>query len=175
VSVATLTTIAATRERAQAGAKPKKGDIGKVPAAHSKATANASVADVLAKQIPTELIAPYTALTAAIVGSVAKPTVKNPHPDQLSGWRWAAFAVLIGSVILLVWFGKRQKTDTWNFPVAAVVAGVVCAGLWAFIMPGSPLVPYLGKTADTLVPLFVAVVGVVVAAGTASLLVSPKK
>ena len=85
------------------------------------------MADVLAKQIPTELIAPYTALTAAIVGAVAQPTPANPHPDQLSGWRWAAFAVLVASVILVVWFGKSQKTKTWDFPYAAVIAGVVSA------------------------------------------------
>jgi hypothetical protein len=91
----------------------------------------------------------------------------------LSDWRWAAFGVLIASVVLLVWFGKHQKTRTWKFPKAAVAAGAVSAGLWAFLMPGSPLVPYLGKTANTLVPLFVAVGGVVLAAGTASVLISP--
>jgi hypothetical protein len=175
MSLSALTTLAAIRETSAIGVKPTKADLGQVPVGHASAGQDASVADALAKQLPTELIAPYTALTAAIVGAVAKPTKSNPNPDQLSDWRWAAFAVLIASVILLVWFGKRQKTNTWTFPVAAVIAGVVSAVLWAFLMPGSPLVPYLDKTANTLVPLFVAVGGVVVAAGTASILVSPKK
>jgi hypothetical protein len=174
MSVSSLTTIAAFRETAAAGAQPRKQDIGQVAAGHATADHKAGVTDVLAKQIPTELIAPYTALTAAIVGAVAKPTTASPNPDQLAGWRWAAFAVLIASVILLVWFGKRQKTGTWDFPVAAVCAGVVSAVLWAFLMPGSPLVPYLSETANTLVPLFVAVGGTVVAAGTATILVAPK-
>jgi hypothetical protein len=176
MSVSSLTTIATVREEASRAAsprRPKKGQIGKVPTGHTDADKDAGIADVLAKQIPTELIAPYTALTAALVGAVGKPTAKNPHPDQLAGWRWAAFALLVGSVILVVWAGKAQKSGTWNFPLIAVTAGVLSAIAWAFLMPGSPLVPYLhSKHATTLVPLFAAVGGAVVAAITAALLTS---
>jgi hypothetical protein len=175
MSVSSLTTIAAIRETAPSRT-PKKHEIGKVPTAHAQAEEPAGVADVLAKQIPTELIAPYTALTAAIVGAVATPTKTHPHPDQLAGWRWAAFALLVASVILVVWFGKRQKTGGWRFPFIPVLAGVLAAVAWAFLMPGSPLVPYLhSKTATTLVPLFVVLGGTVVATGTAALLTTPKK
>lgn len=175
MSLSALTSIAAARENAAQGKKLSKAELAVVPVGDANAGQDASVVDALAKQVPTELIAPYTALVAAIVGAVAKPTKTNPNPDQLSQWRWAAFAVLVGSVILLVWFGTHQKTGKWNFPLAAVFAGTISAALWAFLMPGSPLVPYLGKTANTLVPLFVAVGGVVVVAGTASILVSSKK
>lgn len=171
MSVASLTTIAAIRE---AGNGPEKGQIGKVQPGHVDAGKAAAATDVFAKQIPTELIAPYTVLTAAIVGAVAKPTKKNPAPDQLSGWRWAAFAVLVASVILMVWWGKRQKTGTWSFPIAAVSAGLLSAVFWALLMPGSPLVPYLhSKHAKEFLPLFIAVIGAVVAYGTASLLTTP--
>jgi hypothetical protein len=176
VSVASLTTIAAIRETAASGQGPTKREIGKVPPAHPKAGERAGVTDVLAKQIPTELIAPYTALTAAIVGAIAKPSKKNPSPDQLAGWRWAAFALLVGSVILLVWWGKQQKTGTWTFPLIPVVAGVVSAVFWAFLMPGSPLVPYLhSKHAKEFLPLFMALGGTVVAVGAAALLTTPKR
>lgn len=172
MSVSSLTTIAAAREEAP-GRRPTKGEIGKVPAHHAEAGQAASVADVLAKQLPTELVAPYTALTAAIVAAIAKPTPTDPHPDQLIWWRWAAFAVLIASVILLVWFGKQQKTDTWAFPAPAITSGVVAAVAWACMMPGSPIDPYLhSKHAQVLVPLFIAVGGVVAAALSASLLIS---
>jgi hypothetical protein len=176
VSVSSLTTIAAARE-AHPGTPPKKAEIGKVPAHHPDAGQDASVTDVLAKQLPTELVAPYTALTAAIVAAVAKPTRANPHPDQLVGWRWAAFAILIASVVLLVWFGTQQKSPehAWTFPVAAVLAGVVAAAVWACMMPGSPISPYLhSEHAKVLVPLFIAVGGVVAAALSASILVSAK-
>jgi hypothetical protein len=169
-----LTTLAAARETASRGGKLTKADVAHVKVGSAAAEEPASVTDVLANQVPTELLVPYTALTAAIVAAVAQPTKSNPHPDQLSGWRWAAFVLLMASVVLLVWFGKRQKTDTWKFPLVAVVAGTVSATGWAFLMPGSPLVPYLSKTANTLVPLFFGVGGVVVAAGTASLLISKK-
>src|SRR5206468_2949752 len=76
MSVSSLTTIAAAREVAP-GRRPSKGEIGKVPAHHADAGQGAGVADVLAKQLPTELVAPYTALTAAIVATVAKPTPGN--------------------------------------------------------------------------------------------------
>jgi hypothetical protein len=176
MSVSSLTTIATVREaaaRTEKPQRPKKGQIGKVPTGHADADKDAGITDVLAKQIPTELIAPYTALTAALVGAVAKATPKNPHPDQLAGWRWAAFALLVASVISVTWAGKAQKSGTWNFPLVAVTAGVLSAVAWAFLMPGSPLVPYLhSRHATTLVPLFVAVGGAVVAAITAALLAS---
>jgi hypothetical protein len=175
MSVSSLTTIAAAREDVP-DRRPTKGEIGKVPSYHPEAGQSAGVADVLAKQFPTELVAPYTALTAAIVAAVGKPTPRDPHPDQLIWWRWAAFAVLIASVILVVWFGKRQKTRNWGFPAAAITSGVVAAAAWACMMPGSPVGPYLhSEHAQVLVPLFIAVGGVVAATLSASLLVSTQR
>jgi hypothetical protein len=180
MSVGSLTTIAAARDdlrqTAPSGSRVSKGAIGRVPAHHVEAGQSAGVADVLAKQLPTELVAPYTALTAVIVGAIASPTPNRPHPDQLIAWRWTAFGVLIASVILLVWFGKQQKTGRWSFPLAAVTSGVVAAVVWACMMPASPISPYLhSEHAQVLVPLFIAVAGVVAAALSASLLVSPTR
>ena len=112
MSISSLTTIATVREaasRSETPQRPTKGQIGKVPTGHTDADQHAGITDVLAKQIPTELIAPYTALTAALVGAVSKPTTKNPHPDQLAGWRWAAFVLLVASVILVVWQERRRS------------------------------------------------------------------
>jgi hypothetical protein len=178
MSVASLTTIAAARAEASTPArKPKKAEVGGVPRDHSKADDDAGIKDVLARQIPTELVVPYTAITAAIVGLVAKPTTKNPRPDELVGWRWAAFVLLIASVVVMVWVGKALKSGSWGFPFVTVSAGGLSATAWAFLMPGSPLEPYLdSRTSKALVPLFVAFVGVVVAAVTAALLTTdPKK
>ena len=69
---------------------------------------------------------------------------------------------------------QERPTRDRLFSNAAVIAGVLSALAWAFLMPGSPLVPYLhSQTASELVPLFIAVAGVVVASGTAALLVYP--
>lgn len=177
MSLSALTTIAAARAEAPTPArKATRGEVGAVLKDHSDAASDATVVDVLAKQIPTELIVPYTAITAAIVGAVAEPSPQNRNPDQLNGWRWGAFILLISSVALLVWIGTRQKSGSWTFPVVAVLAGVLSATAWAFLMPGSPLVPYLhSKHATTLVPLFVGLGGVVVAALTAALLTTEPK
>jgi uncharacterized membrane protein len=122
------------------------------------------VTDVLASQLPTELIAPYTALTAALVGA-STPT------DQLASWRWVAFILLLVAIPIATWISKEQKSGTWTFPWLATLAAEVAAVAWAFLMPGSPLVPYLhSEHARTLVPLCIAVGGTVVASVTAALL-----
>ena len=59
MSVSSLTTIASVREgaaRSERRESPKKGQIGKVPTGHADAGKDAGIIDVLAKQIPTELI-----------------------------------------------------------------------------------------------------------------------
>jgi hypothetical protein len=67
MSIASLTSLAAARN----ARAPTKHDVGKAVAAEP--AANASLVDVLVSQVPTELVAPYTAVMAAIVGVVAKP------------------------------------------------------------------------------------------------------
>jgi hypothetical protein len=156
MSVSSLTTIAAAR----LDAPITKGNVGKVPAAHPKAADKAGIGDLLVKQVPTELVAPYTALSAAIVGAVAKPTPNNVHPDQLASYRWVAFGMLIVFVIAFVWTGTARKANLSPlkvFPALPLLGSLVASIGWAFALPSSPLVPYLhSKTATTLVPLFVA-------------------
>jgi hypothetical protein len=176
MSVASLTTIAAARETATAPLT--KRAVGKVPSGHTQADDAAQLTDVLAKQVPTEFIAPYTALSAAIVGAVAKPTSKNLHPDQLATYRWVAFGLLIGFVFLFVWLGTARKASRawWKyFPVLAVTGALVAAVGWAFALPASPLIPYIqSKTAQTLIPIFVAFGAIALASLTAAGLTNPK-
>src|SRR5690349_14665912 len=133
MSVSALTTIAAARESAAVGTKPTKNDVGAVHPAHPDAGDDAKITDVLAKQIPTELIAPYTAIMAAIVGAVAKPTTTNPNPDQLETWRWGAFVLLLVSVIALTWVGTWQKSGSTTFPMIPIFAAGLAATFWAFL------------------------------------------
>src|SRR5215467_8965378 len=114
MSLGALTTLAAARDKRV----PTKQDVGK--ATTDKAEEPASLTDILVTQVPTELVAPYTAVTAAIVGAVAKPTKVVPNPDQLANWRWLTFAILIVATVVLIWEGKRRKSQDARFPVLEV-------------------------------------------------------
>ena len=78
MSIAALTTLAAARvERA-----PMKLDVGKqTPKAQDNL---ATITDILITQVPTEVVAPYTAVTAAIVGAVGKVTPRTRIPTSSS-------------------------------------------------------------------------------------------
>jgi hypothetical protein len=165
-----MTTLAATRD---AGA-PTKQDVGK--STSDKAEEPASLTDILVTQVPTELVAPYTAVTAAIVGAVGTPSKAVPNPDQLAIWRWLAFAILIVATVILIWEGKRRKSQAQGnpFPLLEVTGAVVAATGWAFALPGSPLIPYLHGTSQVLTPLIVAFAAVAATAMTASALQAPR-
>jgi hypothetical protein len=162
MSLGALTTLAAVRDKRA----PLKQDVGK--AASDKAGEPASLTDILVSQVPTELVAPYTAIAAAIVGAVAKPTRAVPNPDQLATWCWLAFAILIMATVVLIWEGKRRKSPDTRFPLLEEAGGVAAATGWAFALPGSPLIPYLHGTSQILAPLIVAFAAVAVTAMTAS-------
>lgn len=165
MSIAALTTVAAARDLRT----PRKQDAGKTK--HDAEPAPASLSDLLVTQVPTELVAPYTAVTAAIVGLVAKPTSQNPHPDQLTTWRWIVFAILLAGTFALVWEGKRRKADGGPFPLLEVTGALIAATGWAFALPASPLSPYLhGTAAQTATPLSIAFAAIVASSVTAGAL-----
>jgi hypothetical protein len=185
MSIGALTTLAAVRDTTE----PSKQDVGKAVAvgplaprtagaagvAPSAAKEPASLTDILVTQVPTELVAPYTAVTAAIVGAVAKPSATVPYPDQLAAWRWLAFGILIVATVALIWEGKRRKSPDRRFPALEVTGAVISATGWAFALPGSPLTPYLHGAALTLTPLIVAFAAVAAAAMTANAMQSPRR
>jgi hypothetical protein len=170
MSLGALTTLAAARDTRT----PTKQDVGK--STRDKAQEPASLTDILVTQVPTELVAPYTAVTAAIVGAIAKPSKAVPNPDQLANWRWLAFAILIVATPILIWEGKRRKSQAKGnpFPLLEVTGAVIAATGWAFALPGSPLIPYLHGTSQTLAPLIVAFAAVAATAMTASALQAPR-
>jgi hypothetical protein len=151
MSVSSLTTLGAIRDLRA----PTKSDVGKTT--DTASTEKPSLGDLLVTAVPTELVAPYTALMAAIVGSVDKPTTKVPKPDQLEAYRWAAFALLAVGVAVVVWRGKVKKAGRRRRkPVLEVGVALMAAVGWALALPESPLAPYLNDKLQTFVPLFVA-------------------
>lgn len=170
MSIASLTTVAAAREVR----KPRKQDAGK--ARHDKPPVPASMTDLLVSQVPTELVAPYTAVTAGLVGAITKATKRNPHPDQLTSWRWAAFAILIVGIVGLTWEGKRRKASGGAFPLLEVTGALIAGIGWALALPASPLSPYLhGTAAHIATPLLIAFGAIVASSVTAAALQSPRK
>ncbi len=169
MSISSLTSLGAARDQRV----PTKHDVGKGVAAEP--TQKASLIDVLVSQVPTELVAPYTAVMAAIIGAISKPSKSNPHPDQLVGWRWAAFGILVVGTIGLVWEGKQRKSPGPR-PVLEILGALGAAVGWAFALPDSPLSPYLhSKAAHTITPLLVAFAAIVFTVLTASALKSQRK
>jgi hypothetical protein len=170
MSIAALTTIGAVRD----GRQPKKQDAGK--AASDAPHVPASLTDLLVSQIPTELVAPYTAVMAGITGLVAKPTKQKPSPDQLTTWRWTAFVILLVGTFFLVWEGKRRKAKGGPFPLLEITGALGAAVGWAFALPASPLLPYLhGRVAQVATPLLIAFGAIVFSAITAGALQSERR
>ncbi len=169
MSIGALTTIAAVRdERA-----PAKGDAGK--AKQDSPRVPASMTDLLVTQVPTELVAPYTAVTAGMVGAITKVTKTNPHPDQLTSWRWIAFAILFIGTAGLTWEGKVRKAHGGAFPLLEITGALIAATGWAFALPASPVSPYLhGTAAQTATPLLIAFAAIVASSITAGALQSPR-
>jgi hypothetical protein len=152
MSISALTTVAAVRDERP----PTKRDAGKSKTPGD--TATASLTDLLATQVPTELVAPYTAVTAGIVGGIKL----GPGADQLTTWRWLAFVILLVGTVGLVWAGKRRKAGGGKFPLLEITGALAAAVGWALALPESPLTPYLhsegGRIAAPLLIAFGAVV-----------------
>lgn len=162
MSVSALTTVATVRdERA-----PSKTDLGKTTPEDSQAEARASLTDLLVTAIPTELVAPYTALTGVIIGLVDKPTAAVPNPDQYEGWRWLLLVLLLVGTAGAIYRGARTKQgrsrSKRRFPTAEMAAGFVAAAGWAFALPESPLIPYLDGDHKVIAPLVAGFAAVVV-------------
>jgi hypothetical protein len=102
-------------------------------------------AGVLIHAIPTEPLALYTFLIAAIVATI------DAGEDTRIELRWWIFAVTI--VFIAVWLtaGYRRNRETAtvrNGPWAEVVAACVAFAAWGLVMPESPLMAELSKGDD---------------------------
>jgi uncharacterized membrane protein len=162
MSVSALTTVAAVRsDRA-----PTKADLGKTAKEDPQADARASLTDLLVTAIPTELVAPYTAATAIIVGLIDEPTAAVPDPTQHEGWRWLFFVLLLAGTGGAIYQGarnkKRRSRRRTRVPKVEIAAGVVAAAGWGLALPESPLFPYLDGDNRAIAPLAAGFAAVVI-------------
>lgn len=166
MSIATLTTVAAVRD----SRAPTRSDVGKARPAVD-ASQVAKLRHLLVAQVPTEVVAPYTAIAAIIVGVIAKPTPQQPNPTQYLELRWGVFGVMIATVIALVWIGARSKQSGSRWPVLEVTGAAVAATAWAFLLPESPLAAEISdNVARAMIPAVIGFVGIMINLVIAALL-----
>lgn len=125
-------------------------DTGRAPATL------ATTGDALVAAIPTEPLALYTGLTAAITALFATDVARS---EQYLPLRWTIFAVSI--VVVAVWvvgdyYSQRVKPAkdkaVRRIPVPEVLTSGAFAA-WALVMPGSPLRSEVSGTTATVVTL----------------------
>jgi hypothetical protein len=172
MSVASLTSLAAVRNL---GA-PTRSDVGKSPPSAPDASSVAKLRDLLVTQVPTEIIAPYTAVTAVVVGAIAQPTPENPDPNDYIALRVGLLIFAVALVIAIVGtrgYGK-QTTPQKRIPWLEITGGAVAATAWAFLLPESPLAAAIDDNViRAILPAVVGFVGVGINLVIAELLKAP--
>jgi len=135
MSISSLTAVGVARNLR----KPTKSDSGEVTEESDAKAEEASLTQLLVKQVPTGMVAAYTALTAATVELIDEVTVENPSPDELLPYRWLGLIGLVLGSMLLTYGSYRSKAATGARRPVAEVLGVGVAALgWGLVVPESP-------------------------------------
>lgn len=92
--------------------------------------------DLVIAAIPTEVLAPYTALLAGIVATIEPG--ESPR-STLRWWIYAAALVAIIAFLGISYVRNRAPRTTRKFPWAGTLAACVAFAAWGLVMPGSPL------------------------------------
>ena len=160
MSTAGAATLAVVRETPAADQEPvTKGEMG---------TGDASIAaqwtDILAKLVPTGMIAGYSLLITLLIGFIEEPTVEDPSPNEYVPGRiiiWSIFLVLT-FVVSLAAYNRRKKPKTTTtqrkFPWE-LAASTFAFAAWGLATPGNWLEPlFESEVNKALVPTGVGVV-----------------
>jgi hypothetical protein len=160
MSVRSLSTLAVLRDAPlPAAGATAAGATGTTDGATAGATAGGSptslvsATDALVHAIPSEVLAPYTALVAIVVSQATSS-------DTYRALRWWLFGVtlLLVGVYLAVSF-YRDPGHTRRFPAVETVAAMAAFAAWGLVMPGSPLSIHVTATRLTIVSAVIAIGG----------------
>lgn len=136
MTIGTLTSLGVARNLRA----PNKSDSGEALDEDETKTEKASLPQILVKQVPTGLVAAYTALTATIVQLIDEPTSAVPQPDLLLSFRWAAFVILVIFSMGLTFASYRAKVGPGaRWPIAEVLGVSIAAAVWGLLIPESPM------------------------------------
>jgi len=92
--------------------------------------------DLLIAAVPTEVLAPYTALVGLIVSTIDT----GESPRELM--RWIIYFVGLLAIFLFLWLSYSHQKDSSakrTFPIAGIAVALVAFAAWGLVMPGSPL------------------------------------
>ena len=111
-----------------AGEVPLGGSRPAVPT-----TEQTKAVGALIDAIPTEVLAPYTAILAIIIANTSSPETR-------AALRWWTYAASLGFIIVFVVVSYlRSSAKKRKLPWAELAAALVAFGAWGLAMPGSPL------------------------------------
>jgi hypothetical protein len=121
--------------------------------------------DALVAQIPTELVAAYTALVAIVVGVI--PSNQSYLPLR---WGILVVAVALAPVFVIIGYeatgtcatepaSARVRKHKRHVPVLECSAAAIAAATWGLATPGSPLSGTVGPTLFTICSACVAIGG----------------
>jgi len=159
MSISALTDLAVTRDNDTHQGQAAKRKVNRQTGEVEKLSQSAR--DALAKAIPTETLAGYTAIVGVVIGTI-KVTDADPTPDQLLGLRWGLFGGFLTFTIIAVvasYTRKRVGAQHRRFPLIEVLAATIAAAAWGLVMPGNPLVVEMSAQATTIATTVITIVG----------------
>lgn len=120
MSIKTLSLVEAQRDTETPTEKAGNGDKPK--------------SEMLVDSIPTEILAPYTAILALVVA--------NAESGEWETERWWIYGVslaLVPVLVFVLWTREKSASAERRLPVAGMFGAAVAFAAWGLIMPGAPL------------------------------------
>jgi uncharacterized membrane protein len=121
--------------------------------------------DILAKLVPTGMIAGYSLLITMIVGFIDEPTVKDPNPNEYIPGRivlWVLFILITLAYSYSAYLSRRPKSRKKKRKVQwELVASTFAFAAWGVSTPGSWLIDTFDSNVNRVVmPTAIGVVSV---------------
>lgn len=176
MSIASMADGAIQRKRVQAGATVRVAPR-HAPEATARTITPLKGANELARWIPTEAVALYTAILAGAFGPLSVPAGKALKDLNFSS-RWLFYFAMLAATAALVWLIYAAKTRETpakspgkrrNVPVFEMGMAVAAMAAWAAALPDSPFAtfdwygewfpPVVLSTSIVLLPLIAAAAG----------------
>jgi hypothetical protein len=164
VSVDTMASLAVARNATSKTQTLKRREVRRVNKGKND---DAKWRDIVLALVPTEIVAPYTAVITLVAGAVDDPTKRVPQPNDYAPLRWVVFVLFLA---LAIWAILRSYYDAdmpagsppKEFPLAVFLGGMGATIVWELTIPESPLITMLSGKAKLGVPAGILIVAAAV-------------